>query len=794
MKNNLRKILSGLALVAMTTGCGLTKHSSPAANSSSETPSSSVNDSSSTGPVDTYEVSEDEWKAAMDLTNYTNVTVDLEMGMTASDPLSDFMSESAAGAATLKASDGKAFVSQTTNNTLEFDKATMAEWTLEALQQAYPDYNLTAEDITPEMVKEYVGLLCSSALKLDVTAEDITETENAYCVVYRSSSMEAYVAKATDDLVDFYEYYDEAELFVKQRTFGDFVEITAEFLDSGCFFADKYSAAEFDEDTNKYYLGTDVLARDFGLGTNDTVDIYYSFLNGKLTSVDFVMSYAEEGMNITETYSYTFKDYGATSVTLPAAESVYACEHENTYESSNDEYHYTRCDDCYSVIEYAPHTMGDHDCTECGYYPSSEEEVTVAGFNLSLTKNDYNNTITSVTFVDMYDTVYNDYDFEGEENQTKFVSSTTTNYVIETTVSEDVAGTDCLVKDTVTYRFYDESHEEIADSIVAVSYRYNHDFDCSKSKDANCVVTDVYTCKECGFSYSDVYESHNPGDPVKTEIDACHTSCTSTCLDCGKEVDSYVEAHHTGARLTLLTQSSNGTGGYTGTATFSCSECGDSYNGSYSTHNAGEYCGVYFMSDDYTYFDELYFAHQYEDGTCLICGAEEDLGCTEGHTSLFIFPVEFNEDGTAIGIYGCEDCGYEEEVTIEFEDLGNGKHRCTVTNESGEILASEEEDHYEGKTLIYIGLTECPCGGSGSSEGGHEHDYYLTDVEMINAEEGIGILHCDGCETEEEYEFVVMNLYNGTHMYMGETETGEIVDFSAEHDFSTGTCHCGATA
>ena len=32
--------------------------------------------------------------------------------------------------------------------------------------------------ITPEMVKEYVGLLCSSALELDVTAEDITETEN----------------------------------------------------------------------------------------------------------------------------------------------------------------------------------------------------------------------------------------------------------------------------------------------------------------------------------------------------------------------------------------------------------------------------------------------------------------------------------------------------------------------------------------------------------------------------------------------------------------------------------------
>ena len=210
MKNNLRKILSGLALVAMTTGCGLTKHSSPAdsspaANSSSETPSSSVNDSSSTGPVDTYEVSEDEWKAAMDLTNYTNVTVDLEMGINISNPLADFMSQSATGTATLKNSDGKASVVQESVEYLSLIK----EKLLAMAQEANPGL-----EITDDMLKTVAQNVFAQLLGEDITIDAIVETETDYTVAWSKTSMEAYVAKANDDLVDFYEYYDEAELFV----------------------------------------------------------------------------------------------------------------------------------------------------------------------------------------------------------------------------------------------------------------------------------------------------------------------------------------------------------------------------------------------------------------------------------------------------------------------------------------------------------------------------------------------------------------------------------------------------
>lgn len=797
MKNNLRKILSGLALVAMTTGCGLTKHSSPAdsspadsspaANSSSETPSSSVNDSSSTGPVDTYEVSEDEWKAAMDLTNYTNVTVDLEMDMNASDPLSDFLSESAAGTATLKASDGKAFVSKTTNNTLEFDKATMAEWTLEALQQAYPDYNLTAEDITSEMVKEYVGLLCSSALELDVAAEDITETENAYCVVYRSSSMEAYVAKANDDLIDLYEYYDEVESFVKLRTFGDFNGVIAEFLDSGCFLADKYSAAEFDEDTNKYYLGTDVLARDFGLGANDTVDIYYSFLNGKLTSVDFALSYAEDGMNITETYSYTFKDYGATSVTLPAAESVYACEHEETYEGYNEDYHYTVCAICGSVIEYEAHTFDADDCTECGYYPTSKETSTIADFEVTIFTNDHNGQNTYISL--SYDDENNDF----ETGNIIYTSESTTNYVVLSTKEELVDAETCLYKYTYTFSFYDENDNEVADSISYVEYDNDHSYGAPEEYMDGCYREDTYTCTECGHVEKASYYSHRVGEPIYGEKDdQCNVHYTVVCPDCGEIVEEGDVANH--AFSISLT-------GYDAekeiySATLTCSDCGKSFKGTCSFSKSWDYpqyCEMWFSDGENSF--TLYVPHSYEEGECVLCGALEPHYCEGEHTSVYIMPYEF-EGSLGVGIYGCDNCDYQEEVYIQLEDLGNGKHSCTILNAEGEVIAFEEsEDHYSANDLPWMDLDGCPCGGtsdSGSTEE-HTHSYYVKDVTMIDVESGTATLCCEDCDYEREYAFTVTNMDPNTHQFFDSGEDNW-VNFSAPHDFSNGDCYCGAKA
>ena len=115
----------------------------------------------------------------------------------------------------------------------------------------------------------------------------------------------------------------------------------------------------------------------------------------------------------------------------------------------------------------------------------------------------------------------------------------------------------------------------------------------------------------------------------------------------------------------------------------------------------------------------LYVPHSYEEGECVLCGASEPHYCEGEHTSLYIMPYEF-EGSLGVGIYGCDDCDYKEAVYILLEDLGNGKHSCTISNAEGEVIAFEEsEDHYSANDLPWMDLDGCPCGGtsdSGSTE------------------------------------------------------------------------------
>ena len=698
MKNNLKKVLSGLALVALTTGCGLKDKDSSSVTNTSSVPSSSVSDSSSTGPVDTYEVTEAEWKEALDTSKMTNATANLDMSMKAVPLGVDYAWQQASGVGTFKIADNKAVMESQVSSYMEYDK----EKTLAAMQAQLPTLTMDQLKATLQAQAEQYEYKFS-------------ETDTTFRLEMYSYGGKQYVAKANDVLLDMYEYEEDLEKYVSYRGFGDFSGVVADGL-GDYFYTEHYAAAEYDETTKKYHLDTEALSRYLELGSGETVDVYYSFLNGKLIGLDFVNTYAEESVSVTESYTYTFSSYGSTSVTLPSGDEIYVCTHESTYESYNDEYHYTRCDDCYSVLTYEAHTMGDDDCTKCGYYPLEEEEKVIAGFNVTIRTNTHNNRVIEV-YIE-----HDDWNWDETWTSKIYTSESTTNYVTETTVSEAVAGETCKIKDTTTYKFFDADGNEIADPIVVVDYHYEHTYELDGAytyEEDGCNTKETYKCDLCGDEK--VYEDtcHTHGEPVYGDHEGCVYEYAIYCSDCGELLESGTTEKHN-LTFELVSEAVETEDDYIpATGTVTCSDCDFTYTGA---------CSVYSMGSTHLVYMEIgsfAFEHDYDENGDCFCGnhkhiydendtcVKEDCGATQcaggNHPAFYI---EANWDGTFTLYCENDDCSYMVSCEVEIVDNGDGTHTITVTPE-GEEAFSEVEDH----NFVW---GDCDCGAKAPADESEE--------------------------------------------------------------------------
>lgn len=511
MKNNFKKILSGLMLVTMVTGCNTTNSSSTSLNNNST-------NSNSSSVIDSSKVTEAQWKAALSLDSFANVTIDAEMEM------SYGLGVSYAAQSMVMES-----VASLTENVYYSELGMSAVIAIDKVKlQAEQEVSDEEFEIMMQMMATQQG------------GELVVEGD-IYKIVLTQDSQKQYMEKDTD--VTFYSYgYDsEEDKYLKTKQLGSFSDLFLEGFGE-FYFADSFNDAEYDETTKSYVLDTADLLKITGSTEEDfgTATLIYTFENEKLLRLEASSSYESEEGKETTKYIYEYSNYGTTTVTLPT--NVYTCEHNcETYDDYNDGFHYTYCDNCESVIEYEAHAFGDDFiCSECGYFPERYEDLVIDGldeaFEITVAYNELNDEIVGLYFY--YDS--SEYD-ENDNNILYYYVEGSESYIKETYSCELIDDTKCLYQVTYTYEFYGSEGGEALRDPISYTYTYeDHYFnDEVLEKDENCIANVVSTCEDCGHVEEHTEVVHNDHleleNPVEDEIS--FPNVDATCPDCGTSED-----------------------------------------------------------------------------------------------------------------------------------------------------------------------------------------------------------------------------------------------------------------
>lgn len=588
MKSNFKKILSGLALLTLVAGCG-EKTDSSSNNTNSGNTSSVV--SSSIAPVDKTEVTEAEWSNALDISKVNNITYDATLAQNASMP---YMSMDVTANQLMKIDNDKASLEVSATQKITIKKDAFME-----------EMGITS-DAQFELSVEAIKTRYNATMT-------VSEDGNTYTLDVPTMMVASqFVEKVTEETVNVYEYDAEEEKYYKATYLGNYRK---EYVDPELemfLFGDEYDLAEYDATKKAYHFDKeDLVSLDMIDSEATAADMYYYFVNNELVKFEIVLT--EDGTNYN--YVYNAKDKGTTTVTMPAADNVIVCEHKGeTYEGVNEEYHYTGCSECDSVLTYEKHTFDDDDCTKCGYYPSTHEKLVIAGFEVEVEYNELTGNAVNVYVTS------DDSEWDSETRGVKYTNEDTTNYVMETTTSSLVENETCLYLDTTAYKFYNENGEEIASPIYVYESHYEHSYGAPVTTQNGCTVTDTSTCEDCG--YVDVYEydAHLYGDPVYGEADdECNVHYTIHCVTCNELLEEGTETRHNYEYEILVEPTDEAPG----QATITCTECGDSRNVNYQVYNYGDNHSLFFFTPDWSFMEELAENHSYDsEGNC-ICGATE---------------------------------------------------------------------------------------------------------------------------------------------------------------------------
>lgn len=124
----------------------------------------------------------------------------------------------------------------------------------------------------------------------------------------------------------------------------------------------------------------------------------------------------------------------------------------------------------------------------------------------------------------------------------------------------------------------------------------------------------------------------------------------------------------------------------------------------------------------------------------------------------------------------------EGQYTYGFEFVDDSDIFAYYSGETPEIIISSN-----GEISVKIGGALCTASTS------HEHTYRIKDINTIEPGLFEGTLYCSECDLEPVYCNFSCESTGEQHTYMIFTAAGSQINFSEDHDLTTGKCICGAS-
>ena len=275
----------------------------------------------------------------------------------------------------------------------------------------------------------------------------------------------------------------------------------------------------------------------------------------------------------------------------------------------------------------------------------------------------------------------------------------------------------------------------------------------------------VYTCRDCGDTYTGDYTDKAEHDYKKTvTAPTCtnHGYTTYSCKNCDDEyISDYTEklAHNYKEYVTKPTCTSMGF------STFTCADCGDSYVGDYTDmleHNYNKET-----------VEPTCTEHGYAVYTCPDCGKSyigDYTDCKEHHYIETVIAPTCTEMGYSI--FKCDDCGdeykgnYTDKVPHDYEknvtaptctSIGYTTYTCKNCNDSyvsnyTDKAAHSYEEIVTEPTCLELGFSTFVCSACGdtyksnySEALGHQPTDWIIDVPATIENAGSKHIECERC-------------------------------------------------
>ena len=275
----------------------------------------------------------------------------------------------------------------------------------------------------------------------------------------------------------------------------------------------------------------------------------------------------------------------------------------------------------------------------------------------------------------------------------------------------------------------------------------------------------VYTCHDCGDTYTGDYTDKAEHDYKKTVTAPTCTShgyTTYSCKNCDDEyVSDYTEklAHNYKEDITKPTCTSMGF------STFTCTDCGDSYVGDYTDmleHNYNKET-----------VEPTCTEHGYAVYTCPDCGKSyigDYTDCKEHHYIETVIAPTCTEMGYSI--FKCDDCGdeykgnYTDKVPHDYEknvtaptctSIGYTTYTCKNCNDSyvsnyTDKAAHSYEETVTEPTCLELGFSTFVCSACGDTYKsnyrealGHQSTDWIIDVLATIENAGSKHIECERC-------------------------------------------------
>ena len=662
-------------------------------------PSKEVNTTSQV--VVTYEVTEDEFKAAFELLsskNYTNTSSVLmsngEEGMTIKEVLK--LSE-------------EGYSAESSMINIMYLSAEDVIDALETMHDVEIDKTLEGDALIEELNKHLDDLIKEEEFDAYSYKDEMYQIET---ISFENIEYFKFIKDEPEFVLE-YEYDDDLDCYFLIKDFKDLEDLIIN--DMGLMvLKDYFSAVSYDEESSRYALDFSVVASALGAVDANVGDCYIEFENKKISKMSFTIKESMGEEEITESVEISFSNYGTTVVDFPKENQIFECPHdslENDYDyNETSNYHVLKCNDCDSIVLYEKHTFGLHDtCTTCGYTKYSEEEVKLddkyCKDHIYLEKDSDG----CILYVGTRN--FDDY----EDTEARYCEKCGLAYIYGTYSYDyiyDESG--CYSVGSRDYKFFDinDAGNDDADNptvfvkeYTVKSYNASHSYgyiDIPKTDEANpCRTTYTRTCTKCGFSFDYYIEEHDYEliDSKTTDVD-CVLVDTYKCSVCDKTYTIKELKHDY-----VLVDYELDEYGYNMCHTYKCSVCEEeyeleiySYNKTIKSHNINYYD---FITDEYVYKENE--AHEFDEfGVCIYCGLDlaNYIELFNNKDDYFYVEIKYIDEDGKKGYYPISDVPSWDTMGCVYKSNSDGIGTYTVYLTTYETGVNTEIRVYEYTDIV----------------------------------------------------------------------------------------------